>query len=85
MTDIWDEKPHYVWVPRGYFSKVRIKDDDIQMLKLEEMDAWLEKLMMDYEDRLLKMRNKIEQLLNDIGAAQGFKVRPLESKARDDD
>lgn len=42
--DIWDEKPDYVWVPRGYSSRVKIKDDDIQMLNLEETDAWLENL-----------------------------------------
>ncbi len=44
IRDIWKEKPDYVWVPRGYSSRVKIKDDDIQMLNLEETDAWLENL-----------------------------------------
>lgn len=33
------EKPHHVWVPRGYFSKVKIKDDDVQMVPVEELEA----------------------------------------------
>lgn len=40
----WDEKPEPVWVPRRYSSKSKIKEDDIPMLILEEMDAWLKKL-----------------------------------------
>ena len=44
MAAIWNEKPDYVWVPRGYSSRVKIKDDDIQMLNLEETEAWLENL-----------------------------------------
>lgn len=41
---VWDEKPEPVWVPRGYSSKSKIKEDDIPMLILEEMDAFYEKL-----------------------------------------
>lgn len=41
---IWGEKPEPVWVPRGYYSKSKVKEDDVQMIILDEGDAWLEKL-----------------------------------------
>lgn len=50
------EKPHHVWVPRRYFSKVRIKDDDVQMVPVEELEALIRERLpcsqvsgMDYE------------------------------------
>ena len=55
MTYIWDEKPEPVWVPRGYYSESKIKDDDVQMLIVDDMDAWLG-----------KGRDYIGNLYNDI-------------------
>ena len=42
--DIWDEKPEPVWVPRGYYSESKIKEDDVQALLLEDVGTWLENL-----------------------------------------
>lgn len=53
MTDLWDKKPEPVWVPRGYFSESKIKEDDVQMIILDDLDAWLEKLKAEV-DRLNK-------------------------------
>jgi len=61
MTGIWNKKPHYVWVPRGYYSKVRIKDDDIQMLILEETDIWLKKLMRYYHDWISDQKKELDE------------------------
>ncbi|KKL27657.1 hypothetical protein LCGC14_2382950 [marine sediment metagenome] len=33
------EKAHHVWVPRGYFTRVKIKEDDVQMIPVEELPA----------------------------------------------
>lgn len=30
-----EEKPETVWVPRGYYSKSKIKEDDVQMIIIE--------------------------------------------------
>ncbi len=53
MADIWNEKPKPVWVPRGYSSTFWIKEDDVQMIILDDLDAWLEKLKAEF-DRLNK-------------------------------
>lgn len=34
-----------------------------------EMDKWVDELIMDYEDRLLKLKNKIEELRSLQGSA----------------
>ncbi len=44
-----DEKLDYVWVPRGYSSKVRIKDDDIQMVTLESVSIWASDIQEKYK------------------------------------
>lgn len=50
MDDIWDKKPEPVWVPRGYSSTSKIKEDDVQMIILEDETAWLEKLQEEYDE-----------------------------------
>ncbi len=41
---IWAEKPEPVWVPRGYSSMSQIKEDDVQMIILDDLDAFHEKI-----------------------------------------
>ena len=49
-----DEKPKYdISSQIEYYCFIYYK---------EEMDEWINKLIMDYEDRLLRMREKIEEL-----------------------
>ena len=84
MADPWDEKPEPVWVPRGYSSKSKIKEDDIQMLILEEMDAFHKKLMLyignlhqDIADHKETERNWLEQekaYMSCIDEYKGFKI-----------
>ena len=81
MTDIWKEKPEPVWIPRGYSSKSKIKEDDVQMIILDDLDAWLEKLRGEHtlltehsgsareavKEFVLSRRKDIEQNIEDLG------------------
>ena len=49
MSEILGEKLEYVWVPRGYYSMAKIKDDDVKMLIAGDVDARLEKLKACYD------------------------------------
>ena len=73
MTNPWDKKPHYVWVPRGYYSDVKIKEDDVQMFLLEEMNPWLEKL----QEEILTAWTKDENRLTKIIVERGKKLEAI--------
>ena len=82
----WDEKPEPVWVPRGYSSKSKIKEDDIPMLILEEMDAFYEKLK-EHIDWLRSYVDATQLIVNqfafhdDIYWWKGMNLNEMQEKA----
>lgn len=67
LTDIQDEKPQPVWVPRNYYSDVKIKDDDVQMFISEDMNAWLEKLEDTISREWQIEENKLRRIIVERG------------------
>jgi len=65
MTDPWAEKPEPVWVPRGYYSMSKIKEDDVQMFILEDMDAWLEELKAHYDEAIPRLESDYDYVENE--------------------
>jgi len=44
-----NEMPGSVWVPRGYFTTVKIKDDDVQMVLIAQYQEMKEKYEGEHE------------------------------------
>ena len=60
-------KSKAVWVPRGYYSEVKIKEDDTQMIIADDLDDWFKQCMDDFPKLPVNYGNNTHVLTTDPG------------------